>query len=81
MRQTRRGLPRHRLQCDFQEEPDNGGLFENRSLSLDFAEFAEIMHRLLIVSGSQRQARIERAPGVGKITRAQSPNTRTRYAQ
>jgi len=81
MRQTRPGIARHRLQCDFQEEPDNGGLFENKSLSLDFAEFAEIMHRLLIGSGSQPQAQIERAPRVGKITGAQSPNTRTRYAQ
>ncbi len=54
MRQTRQEISRYRLQCEFEEETDNRGLvFENKNLSSDFAEFAEIMHRLKIGSGSR----------------------------
>jgi hypothetical protein len=85
MRKTQQEIPRYRLECEFEKEPDSRSLvFENKSLSSDFTEFAQIMHRLQIGSGSRLHGEgsgIERAPEVGQITGALSANTRTRYAR
>jgi hypothetical protein len=70
MRKTRQEIPRYRLECEFEKEPDNCSLvFENKGLSSDFAEFAQIMHRLQIGSGSRSQGRASKLKEPRKLVR------------
>jgi hypothetical protein len=70
MRKTQQEIPRYRLECEFEKEPDSRSLvFEYKSLSSDCAEFAQIMHRLQIGSGSRLHGRAPELKEPRKLVR------------